>query len=149
MVFAVDTAALGCYTARMNNDDIDPSMDSLTPVTYKFSNSGTTNTVLSVGSNGIDWSSLPYTINTSATAAWNTNNNNITLNGDGADIRVNGKSLSGAIDAIERRLAILQPNPEIEKEWEELQQLGNRYRELEAQIKAKMQVWDVLKKTDI
>lgn len=149
MASAVDTAVLGCYTVSMNNnDDIDLSMDSLTPVTYKFSNSGTANTVLSVGTNGIDWSSLPYTINTSATNTWNTNNN-ITLNGDGADIRVNGKSLGGAIDAIERRLAILHPNPEIEKEWEELRQLGDRYRELEKEIQAKMQVWDVLKKTDI
>lgn len=135
----------------MNNDnDIDLSMDDITPVTYTFKNTGTSNSVLTTGSNGIDWSSLPYTINTASSNPWTgIVNNNITLNGEGADIRVNGKSLGGAIDAIEQRLAILHPNPEIEKEWEELRQLGDRYRELEAEIKAKMQVWDVLKKTDI
>lgn len=136
----------------MNNDkDIDLSIDNITPVTYTFKNTGTSNSVLTTGSNGIDWSSLPYTINTASTNSWTglSNNNNITLNGDGADIRVNGKSLGGAIDAIEQRLAILHPNPEIEKEWEELKQLGDQYRKLEAEIKAKIQVWDVLKKTDI
>lgn len=135
----------------MNNDkDIDLSIDNITPVTYTFKNTGTSNSVLTTGSNGIDWSSLPYTINTASSNSWaGIVNNNITLNGEGADIRVNGKSLGGAIDAIEQRLAILHPNPEIEKEWEELRQLGDQYRKLEAEIKAKIQVWDVLKKTDI
>jgi len=149
VAFIVDTATLGCYTVGMNNNDQDLSIGDLTPVTYKFANTGISNTVLTTGSNGINWSSLPYAINTGSSWATSQNSASIDLKGPDADIRVNGKSLGGAIDAIEKRLAILHPNPEIEKEWEELRQLGDRYRELEAEIQAKMQVWNVLKKTDI
>lgn len=132
----------------MNHDNQDLSINDLTPVTYRFANTGTSNTVLTAGSNGVDWGS-PYVINTGSTWAAGQNSSTLDLRGDNADIRVNGKSLTAAIDAIEQRLAILHPNPEIEKEWEELRQLGDRYRELEAEIQTKMQVWDVLKKTDL
>lgn len=68
------------------------------------------------------------------------------VHGENADIKINGKSLSQAISSIEERLAILRPNPELEKDWSELKELGDQYRKLEAEIKEKMRVWDILKK---
>jgi hypothetical protein len=69
----------------------------------------------------------------------------IKLDGEGADIEVNGLSLIDAIKRIEERLNILTPNKTLELEWEELRELGNRYRELEQQIKDKQATWDRLK----
>jgi hypothetical protein len=91
----------------------------------------------------------PYTINSGAGTAspWATYTSTpkIKLDGEGADIEVNGWSLIDAIQKIEERLNILHPNTELEAEWEELRALGNRYRELEQHIKDKQATWDRLK----
>ena len=70
----------------------------------------------------------------------------ITLKGEQADVDINGRSLKDFMDRVEQRLAILQPNPELEKEWEELKALGDQYRQLEQDIKDKMKTWDILNK---
>ena len=67
------------------------------------------------------------------------------LHGKDADIKVNGRSLMDAITALEERLNILVPNPELEAEWDELKELGQRYRELEKKCKEKAEVWKKLK----
>ena len=89
----------------------------------------------------------PYTIGTGINSPWysNTLSPKIKLDGEGADIEVNGASLLGMIKKIEERLNILHPNNELEAEWEELRALGNKYRELEQQIKDKQATWDRLK----
>ena len=75
----------------------------------------------------------------------NTTSTKIRLDGEGADIEVNGWSLMNSIKKIEERLNILTPNDKLETEWEELRALGNRYRELEQHIKDKQATWDKLK----
>jgi hypothetical protein len=67
------------------------------------------------------------------------------LKGDGADLTINGKSLKDWMDKVEERLNILTPNPELEKEWDELRRLGERYRKLEKKCKEKAEVWKKLK----
>lgn len=67
------------------------------------------------------------------------------LQGADADIMVNGRSLMDAIDALEQRLNILVPNPELEDEWDELRRLGELYRELERKCKEKGEMWKKLK----
>jgi hypothetical protein len=69
----------------------------------------------------------------------------IQLNGEGADVEVNGWSLVAAVKRIEERLGLFQPNPELEQEWEELKQLGEQYRKLEQHIRDKQATWDRLK----
>jgi hypothetical protein len=69
----------------------------------------------------------------------------INLNGEGADIVVNGSSLVDAINSIRDRLNCLQINPELESEWEELRSLGDQYRKLEQQILEKQATWDRLR----
>jgi len=94
------------------------------------------------GINPVDWGSITVgsSINSSITSS-----GLMELHGDNADIKINGRSLMDAIDALEQRLNILVPNPELEKEWDELRELGERYRELEKKCKEKGEMWKKLK----
>ncbi len=69
----------------------------------------------------------------------------IQLNGENADIEINGESLVGMLRAIEDRLNILKPNESLESEWKELRALGEQYRALEKHIKEKQATWDRLR----
>ncbi len=99
----------------------------------------------------------PYTI-TGSNGTWgglySSNTPTVTLDEKGievlesADIKLGNISLKDFINRIEQRLALLNPNPELEKEWTELKELGDRYRELEKQITEKMKTWDILKRED-
>ena len=111
-----------------------------------------------VGSGGV------YSISATGTTGWSTlntyTNSTVTLNdslqvkdkglleirGDNADILINGVSLNETLANINARLGMMRPNPKIEAEWDELLELGERYRALEADIKDKMQMWELLKK---
>jgi hypothetical protein len=53
------------------------------------------------------------------------------------NLKVGGKDLVKTLEKIEERLNILTIDPELESRWSELQELGNRYRELEANILSK------------
>jgi hypothetical protein len=82
-------------------------------------------------------------------------NNNATLNvgssgvlelkGENPDIKVNGESLLETLRSLQERLNWLVPNTELEKEWDELRELGERYRELEKQCAEKADMWTKLK----
>ena len=69
----------------------------------------------------------------------------MSLRGDKADLDINGKSLKDWMEKVEERLNILTPNPELEKEWDELRRLGERYRRLEKKCQEKAEVWKKLK----
>lgn len=95
----------------------------------------------------------PYTISsgagTSINSPWATTSSlgstKIQLDGEDADIEINGKSLVNIIGVLEERLNVLVPNPELEKEWNELKELGDKYRKLEAELKEKGEMWTKLK----
>ena len=70
----------------------------------------------------------------------------IDIQGQNADIKINGKSMKTWMEAVEERLNILTPNPELEKDWDDLRRLGQRYRALERKCKEKAQMWAALKK---
>jgi hypothetical protein len=99
------------------------------------------NVTLSAGS--------PFTFSAGTnTAPWFTQSpasTKIKLDGEDADIVVNGHSLVDAINSIKDRLNCLQINPALEKEWEELRQLGDQYRKLEQHIQDKQATWDRLR----
>ena len=61
------------------------------------------------------------------------------------DIVIGGQSLMKTLDAINQRLAILQPNTRLESEWAELKELGERYRAMEQDLLEKARVWGILK----
>jgi len=115
------------------------------PVTFGPNVSGlygytyTTNTTTSpwVVSNGGTGSSPTMAINPSTS---------IEIKGEDADIKINGKSMVTWMEAVEERLNILTPNPELEKDWDDLRRLGERYRALERKCQEKAQMWAALKK---
>ena len=94
-------------------------------------------TTSGTGTNG-SWSDLTYKSSISQSGT-------VELRGENADIKVNGKSLMNTLEAIEHRLGMLTPNPEMEKEWDELRELAERYRELEKQCIEKSKMWNKLK----
>lgn len=98
-----------------------------------------------------------YTYTTNTTSPWiNTSVSDNTMivgqsgavqiRGEDADIKINDKSMVAWMEKVEERLNILTPNPELEKEWDDLRRLGNRYRALERKCKEKAQMWAALKK---
>jgi len=106
--------------------------------------------ISSIDTSNVMWASTPNTVWTTNTADWSVGSSisqsaTIELKGDNADIKVNGRSLMDAIDALEQRLNILVPNPELESEWDELRVLGDRYRELEKKCQEKGDMWAKLK----
>ena len=70
----------------------------------------------------------------------------IDIQGENADIKMNGKSMKAWMEKVEERLNILTPNPDMEKDWDELRRLGERYRKLEQKCKDKAKMWEALKK---
>ena len=84
------------------------------------------------------WSPNPtLTVNQSGT---------IQLEGKNADIKVNGESMMETLRGIQNRLNMLRPNTELEAEWDQLRELGEQYRKLEAEFEEKSKMWNTLKK---
>ena len=73
-----------------------------------------------------------------------TPNGTLDLRGEGADVKINGVSLTGVLKNIEQRLNILRPNIELEAEWSQLRELGDQYRRLETDLKEKSLMWNKL-----
>ena len=70
------------------------------------------------------------------------------ITGDEADIEINGISLKQTLEDIQQRMAILQPNPELEKEFKELREIRQKYIQLERNLLEKKEMWDTLNKDD-
>ena len=124
--------------SNYNNTMIGDSIDTFTTGTVTIPN----NT-----SNGIYWG-LNGTSNT-ITVDPSLKGNSLSVKGNAdfeGEVTIKGKSLTATLDKIEERLAILHPNPELEDRWDELKELGKRYKELEAEIIEKERVWAILQK---
>jgi len=100
----------------------------------------------SISGANVGYSNTMWTTGLSGTSAADLNQSGmLSLQGTNADISINGKSLLKTLEALEDRLNMLVPNPELEKEWDDLKKLGNRYRKLEAKCKEKAEMWNKLK----
>jgi hypothetical protein len=107
--------------------------------------------ISSIDTSNVMWASTPNTVWTTNTSDWSigtsvSQSGTMELKGDNADIVVNGESLMQTLQVLKERLNWLQPNPDMESEWDELRELGERYRALEKQCQEKSQVWNTLKK---
>jgi hypothetical protein len=147
-------------SAIMASDSIDTITltGSNSSPTYTISNTSGTATV----SSGIYWgvnsgsSGQVYATNGTNTSWANLSladpdlqGSTLSVKGDAdfeGDVTIKGKSLTDMLDKIEERLAILHPNPKLEDKWDELKELGKRYKELEAEIIEKEKIWSILKK---
>jgi hypothetical protein len=113
---------------------------------YTIGNGGTgasPNTVYTTGTTGAG--SFRISTDYSAVGTQFDQNGRMSLRGKNADLDINGKSLKDWMEKVEERLNILTPNPELEKEWDDLRRLGERYRKLEKKCKEKSEVWNKLK----
>jgi hypothetical protein len=64
------------------------------------------------------------------------------------DTNYTDKRLEGLFEwqeEVNKKLAILQPNPKLEEEWKELKELRQRYVELEKELTEKSKMWGILK----
>ena len=99
-------------------------------------------TQMATGANQcVDASNGTYTIS----PITSTSSGTLELQGEGADVKINGVSLTGVLKNIEERLNILRPNKELEADWDQLRELGDQYRRLEAELKEKSLMWNKLK----
>jgi len=125
------------YT-NYNNTMIGDSIDTFTTGTVTIPN----NT-----SNGIYWG-LNGTSNVISTDP-SLKGNSLSVKGNAdfeGEVTIKGKNLTDMLEKIDERLAILHPNPKLEDKWDELKELGKRYRELEQELLEKEKVWSILKK---
>ena len=65
-----------------------------------------------------------------------------------SDIELDGLSMRQTLLDLQSRLGIMTPNPELEKEFTELRECADRYRELEKKFSEQKAVWETLKKQD-
>ena len=104
-------------------------------------------TIPNTTSNGIYWG-LNGTSNVISTDP-SLKGNSLSVKGNAdfeGEITIKGKNLSEMLEKIDERLAILHPNPKLEDKWDELKELGKRYRELEQELIEKERVWAILQK---
>lgn len=132
-------------TVDLSTIDLSSSITMASPV-FTISSAPT----ITIGSSGANISNNMWTTNT--TTGWNgtsaadlNQSGMLSLKGANADIDINGKSLMKTLEALEERLNMLVPNPELEKEWDDLKKLGNRYRKLEKKCREKAEMWNKLK----
>ena len=111
---------------------------------YTLGSNGT-NAMWTTTSTGTSSGSFRLSPDYNTTAATIEQSGKMTLRGKNADLDINGKSLKDWMERVEERLNILTPNPELEKEWDDLRRLGERYRKLEKKCKEKAEVWNKLK----
>jgi hypothetical protein len=111
------------------------SMPTVSLSSISGANVGYSNTMWTTGTSGFNGTS----------AAGLNQSGKLSLQGTNADIDINGRSLMKTLDALQERLNMLTPNPEMEAEWDQLRELGERYRELEQQCREKTQMWNKLK----
>ena len=133
--------------------------DTITLSGYPYPNN---NTVIGSGYTvgtgiGLGANAGPYTVSASAPGfTFSNGTTNITSNpwattanagrmeltGDDADLVINGVSL---MEILQDRLNIMMPNLALEKEWDQLRELGDQYRALEKKLKEQGDMWAKLK----
>jgi hypothetical protein len=135
------TGSLGTDTITLNGSNF-PNTITAGGYTISAGLSANAGPYYTTGStSGINWNNgtgitaNPWTTTTQA--------GRMELNGDHADLVINGVSL---LEVLEKRLNVLVPNPALEKEWDQLRALGDQYRELEKDLKEKAEIWAQLNK---
>jgi hypothetical protein len=110
-----------------------------------LNNSGITSGTGLVGT-GLAWPNVTANWNaTTSVYGFNQPSTTITLDGPDADISINGISLVDTLKVLQERLNVLVPNPELEKEWDQLRELREQYRALEHKLKEQGDMWAKLK----
>jgi hypothetical protein len=126
-----------------------------------YLNSGAADAVSTIDLSGLDFTIGNFSTNSPFSDSWNhISLNDIFISGNptdrsmsvtgnvnvkDGDININGISLSDRLNKMEERLGILRPNPELEKDFEKLKKLGERYRKLEKKLSEQIKTFNILK----
>jgi hypothetical protein len=126
------------------------------PITQSFGNItltgssgatyGTSNAIYVGGGGGGTWTSATWP-SVTATATPGA----LQVHGDAefkGNVKVGGRDLTQWLEQVEGRLGMLQVNPGLESEFDELRALGDAYREAERRFLEQKRVYDILKTTD-
>ena len=111
------------YAKDMGNITIDTSVFTNNN-TISISGGGPAGTVLSSNGTSNNWSTYPY--------ASTSTGGQLDLDGEGADVVINGKSLTKFMETMEKRLAILTPDLEKLEHFAALKKAYDNYKMLEA-----------------
>jgi len=159
---ANDQISLDEYLAQLNTRINGSKLNQmgLTPIEPLTYSSGTSHTGygavpnVNIGSITNTTSNGVFLSQTTAGPVWTTNTTagpniqpggKVVIQGEDADLVIGKKSMRDWMEKVEDRLNILTPNPEMEKEWDDLRKLGERYRKLEKKCKEKSLMWNKLK----
>ena len=107
---------------------------------YLIANGSTSNPTWATSTTSGAVDLTPHSLDVKGSAKFQTD---VDIDGD---LKIQGKSIKESLDAIEKRLAILHPNEELEEKWDNLRGLRQAYMELEAEIIEKEKMWSILKK---
>ena len=133
------------YPIDNSQMDLDLDLDNLDLSDYSFDNNSTV--TISSGTNILDsLSTDSFTLN----STWDTSYNDTITIGGQTLTEHKLKALAGLHEwqeEVNKKLAILQPNSELEEQWSELKELRQRYVELEKELTEKSKMWDILKDT--
>ena len=152
------------WTSDHNYGAIPPlttaDFSNLTTSTITIGDTTAPSYTIGIGSTGSTHSNTVWTTSGTSSVNWNQSvvggiyhnpamevnqGGQVSLKGDNADIDINGKSLVKWMQVMEERMNWMQPNVELEKEWDDLKKLGDRYRKLEQKCREKADVWKKLK----
>ena len=125
--YTADTYTVDLMNISSTGDTWDPYYGAVPPVTITNLNGPSTTWTLSDS-----WQNSPPS-------------GKITLDGDNADIEINGRSLMQILDGLEQRLGMLRCREDLEADWSELKALGDQYRAMVKSIEEKTQMWTTLK----
>lgn len=94
---------------------------------------------------------MSTTASTISNSTWNLNSTDSSFNvrGDAVitgDLTIKGISILETLESINKRLAILTPNMELEQRWKKLRELRQQYIDLEKDILEKEQIINILKR---
>ncbi len=113
-----------------------PPLITIDPAVY----TSVTGPAWTAGTNGLTWQTDDFNITDARPSG------KLTLQGEDADIEINGRSLMEILDGIEQRLGLLKMQEDMEQQWAELRAIGDQYRAKLAEIENKTKMWDTLKK---
>lgn len=134
-------------TSALSNSDVYLDIDSMSAYSYNISNIGAVGTSASIyttsGMNGTSgqyltsggtgstvWNTAPWTISSTSSSP-----SSLNVAGDAdfaGDVRIKGASIAKVLDDIQKRLAILVPDPAKLEHFEALKKAYEHYKTLEA-----------------
>jgi hypothetical protein len=136
-------------TPSLDDDDLLGTTITISPSdSTTMWGTGATGSVLTTGTNGLYWGDYGSSILSNTISIGDTNKA-LTVKGEAefeSDISIKGVKLMETLEKIEQRLNILRVDTELEARWNELKELGERYRALEAECLDKEYIIEILKR---